>query len=78
VFVGGEPQVSSGGTAAPEHLSDETTAATAPANDAVPVANGEAAAGDEAPAAEAPVAEPSPTPAEPAQPSGTAQPPAER
>jgi sigma-70-like protein len=78
VPVDSKPQVSSGGTAAPERLSDETAAATAPADDAVPGASGEPAAGDQAPAPEAPAAEPSPAPAEPAQPGGTAQPPAER
>ena len=77
VLVGGEPQASSGGTAAPEELADESAAATAPTDDAAPVASGEAATGGQVPSAETAPAEPAPAP-EPAQPGGTAQPPAER
>jgi len=66
--VGGEPQISSGGTRAPDELG-ESGAAAEPATGAQPVTSATPDRDAGLPAAEAPTAEPSPAPAEPAQPS---------
>jgi RNA polymerase sigma factor (sigma-70 family) len=72
VLVGAEPQVSSGGTAAPdESATGEQSTGTAP------VGRAEPASEEEIPGAGEPVAEPSPELENPAQPGGTAAPPAE-
>ena len=76
VLVGGEPQVSSGGTRAPGEAPEETGTAAAPTVGAVPVGSTEPANAT-FPDAEAPLAEPSPAPTEPARPGGTSSPPAE-
>jgi RNA polymerase sigma factor (sigma-70 family) len=68
VIVGGEPQVASGGTAAPEETSEEALAPAVPAGDAAPGGEAEASTGGEVPAAETPAEEPAPAPAEPAAP----------
>jgi RNA polymerase sigma factor (sigma-70 family) len=76
VLVGGTPQVSSGGTAAPDEQVGETgtagkhSAGVRPADDAAP-----ATGAQPPPAAQAPTAEPSPSAADPAQPSATESPP---
>jgi RNA polymerase sigma factor (sigma-70 family) len=64
VTVRGEPQVASGGTAAPDELSEETVAPVAPADEAAPL-TGEASTGEEAVAPEAPAAATAPAPAAP-------------
>jgi RNA polymerase sigma factor (sigma-70 family) len=74
VPIGGEPQVSSGGTAAPEDVAEETGMTGSPG--AVPVGSAEPATDAEIPGAETPAAAPAPAPAEPA--TGGTSPGAER
>jgi RNA polymerase sigma factor (sigma-70 family) len=74
VLVGAEPQVSSGGTAAPEEESDETAAVGSPQTDAAPAGSAQPATDAQVPTTQTPPAEPSPAPSEPAQP-GSASPP---
>ena len=77
VLVGSKPQVSSGGTAAPDEEADESAAAVAPATGTAPVEGEEAATDAQLPASEPPTTEPSPAPADPLQAGGTATPPPE-
>jgi RNA polymerase sigma factor (sigma-70 family) len=77
VPVGAEPQVSSGGTAAPDEQTDETAAAAEPATGTAPEGSAGPAAETELPGAGTPDAEPSPEPEDPALRGGTAPPPAE-
>ena len=74
VLVGSKPQVSSGGTAAPEDEVDEPVE-TAPPDSGTAPPQGDLVAGDsQPPASEPAAAEPSTTPADPA---GAPSPPAE-
>jgi RNA polymerase sigma factor (sigma-70 family) len=74
VLIGDEPQVSSGGTAAPEELADDAAAPTLPADEEAPAPGGETTTGDETPAAQTPPAQPSTPPTAPTSPGGTPQP----
>jgi RNA polymerase sigma factor (sigma-70 family) len=76
VVVGAEPQVSSGGTAAPEEeLPGEPAGTAQPDAGALPAASATPPADSQVPSHERPAAEPSPVPAEPAHPAGTIPPP---
>jgi RNA polymerase sigma factor (sigma-70 family) len=77
VAVGGAPQISSGGTRAPEEEADAAAAAGSPQAGALPAASTTPPADATVPPAGAPAAQPSPVPAAPPQPSGTATPPPE-
>jgi RNA polymerase sigma factor (sigma-70 family) len=74
VAVGSKPQVSSGGTAAPDDKADAAASAGSPQAGALPADGATPPADGDLPAAEAPATQPSPAPADPTQPSGSATP----